>query len=61
MGRPKKIKVVTEVDENGNPITEKDFGIPGLFQPQQWDIDEEFSNNEALRQLRQEQAEMGVE
>ena len=61
MGRPRKNKVVVVTSENGELMEENTVGIPGLFQPGQWDIDEEFGNNEALRQLRQEQAELGAE
>lgn len=61
MGRPRKIQTRKVVNEDGIIVESEDVGVPGLFQPGQWDIDEEMQNNEALRQLRQEQYEMGAE
>jgi len=40
------------MDENDQIVEVAEVGIPGLFQPQQWDIEEEFQNNEALREHR---------
>ena len=57
MGRSRKNKQDTILIRDGDgQITEvSDVGVPGLFPPGQWDIDEEFQNNEALRELRREQ------
>ena len=57
MGRSRKNKQDTILIRDGDgQITEvSDVGVPGLFPAQQWDIDEEFQNNEALRELRREQ------
>ena len=59
MGRP-KIKTSPEpmkarvTDENGN-ITEVDeVGVPGMFLPTDFDVDEEFENNEAFLLYRKE-------
>lgn len=35
----------------------KDAGVPGLFQPQEWDIAEELQGNEALLDYRRENAD----
>jgi hypothetical protein len=51
MARTKKIKETATVVD---PDTEG-VGVPGLFSVQQWDIDEEFQNNEALREFQREQ------
>ena len=45
------------VDENDQVVEVSEVGVPGLFPVQQWDIDEEFQNNEALRQYQREQGE----
>jgi hypothetical protein len=42
---------ILEVDENGA------VEMPGLFQPQDCDIAEEFQNNEALREFRRDAIE----
>ena len=54
MGRPRKnVKQTVKImDENDQIVEVAEVGIPGLFQPQQWDIEEEFQNNEALREHR---------
>jgi hypothetical protein len=60
MARPKKNPdiqtvqvdgIAREVDASGN------VEVLGLFPVQQWDIDEEFSNNEALREYRRDTME----
>lgn len=43
------------LDEDGKKQSVTEVGVPGLFQPQRCDIEEEFQNNEALRELRREQ------
>lgn len=45
------------LDEEGNKQEVTEVGVPGLFQPQKWDIDEEFGNNEALREHRKQWSE----
>ena len=59
MAKAKKPPTLLEYDEEGNLIEVSDARLPGLIQPQQWDIDEEFnlSNSEALRQIQQENAD----
>lgn len=47
-----KPTVVHEVDQEAQCV-----GIPGLFQPQQCDIDEILENNEALREHLRENVE----
>ena len=51
MGRPKKNKPVVLPDEQDETQTK---GVPGLFQPGEWDVAEEMSNNEALLDYRKE-------
>lgn len=51
MPRAKKPTTIV-LDEEGNKTEVTEVGVPGLFQPQRWDIDEEFLNNEALREHR---------
>lgn len=53
MGRPKKIKEVPATEQGENT---SDTGVPGLFQPQEWDIQEELQGNEALREFQRESA-----
>ncbi len=59
MGRPRKnpIQTAKVLDENDQVQDVSEVGVPGLFPVQQWDIDEEFSNNEALREYQREQSE----
>jgi hypothetical protein len=40
---------VTEIPPTSKIKAPQDHGVPGLFHPQEWDIEEEFQNNEALR------------
>jgi hypothetical protein len=47
MPKKKIISPIESPDDAG-------VGVPGLFQPQDCDIQEELQNNEALRQYRQE-------
>jgi len=56
MARPKKIQRATTrvVDENDQIVEVSEVGLPGLFPAQQWDIEEEFANNEALREYQRE-------
>jgi hypothetical protein len=56
MGRPKKIKTVAP-DEG--QIMDADKGVPGMFQPQEWDIAEEMQGNEALLEYRRESDDFG--
>lgn len=60
MGRPRKIKpqkTVRIVNEEGQVQEVTEVGVPGLFQPQDCDIQEEFGNNEALREYQREQSD----
>jgi hypothetical protein len=50
----KPINTMVILDEDGRKQNVTEVGIPGLFQPQRCDIEEEFQNNEALRELRRE-------
>ncbi len=52
MGRPKKPKTVKVVDENDQVVEVTEVGVPGLFNPQECDIQEEInpSINEAFRE-----------
>jgi hypothetical protein len=54
--KAKKSNTLLEYDEEGNLIEVSDARLPGLIQPQQWDIEEEFnaSISEALRQIQHE-------
>lgn len=59
MGRKRKIKeqVVSVMNELGEIQEVSEVGVPGLFSPQEWDIQEELANNEALRDYHREQQE----
>lgn len=46
--------MVTVINEDGVKEQVSEVGVPGLFQPQRWDIEEEFSNNEALREMNRD-------
>lgn len=50
-----KKKTTKIFNDQGQVIDSEDVGVPGLFVPGQWDIDEEMMNNEALREHRREQ------
>ena len=55
MAKPRKNPITARVlDENDQVIEVAEVGIPGLFQPQDCDIAEEFSNNEALREYQRD-------
>lgn len=51
----KKIQTTKILNDQGQVVDSEDVGVPGLFAPGQWDIDEEMLNNEALREHRREQ------
>ncbi len=51
----KKVKTVKVLNEQNQVVEAEDVGVPGLFAPGQWDIDEEMMNNDALREYRREQ------
>lgn len=56
MGRPRKNKKVTASKKPERQNEEvADVGVPGLFAPQEWDIQEELMGNEALMELQREQ------
>lgn len=55
MPKAKKPNTMVILDEDGKKQSVTEVGVPGLFQPQRCDIEEEFQNNEALRELRREQ------
>ena len=60
MGRPRKIKAPETtriINDEGQVQDVTEVGVPGLFPVQQWDIDEEMMNNEALREYQREQSE----
>jgi hypothetical protein len=57
MGRHKKQQTIMVLNDQDELVETSDVGVPGLFTPGQWDIDEEFQNNEALREHRKEQSE----
>jgi hypothetical protein len=61
MGRPKKIKHPTMkvINDNDEIVEVCEAGVPGLFQPQQCDIDDEIGNSEALREYRRDSNEYG--
>jgi len=50
-----KKKTTKILNEHGQVVDSEDVGVPGLFPPGQWDIDEEMLNNDALREHRREQ------
>jgi len=50
-----KKKTTKILNDQGQVIDSEDVGVPGLFPPGQWDIDEEMLNNDALREHRREQ------
>lgn len=60
MGRPRKNQTATVrvTDENDQVVEVSEVGVPGLFPVQQCDIDEEFQNNEALREYQREMGDM---
>lgn len=49
---PFKSRKVKELNHDDEIVEMDDAGIPGLFQPQQCDIDEILENNEAFREHR---------
>ena len=46
-GRPRKNPLP-------EPVEIQEVGVPGLFQPQDWDVEEEMANNDALREFERE-------
>lgn len=45
------------MNPNKNPkdIVDNEVDIPTLFEPQEWDIEEELDGNEALREYERDQ------
>lgn len=59
MGRPRKIKspqttLITNEDGQVQEVTE--VGVPGLFQPQDCDVQEEVSDMDSYREYQREQS-----
>ena len=54
MKKRTKEKTVRVLDEFDKIIEVTEVGVLGLFQPGEWDINEELENNEALRDAQRE-------
>jgi hypothetical protein len=60
MPKTNKIQTAKVIDENDQVIEASEVGVPGLFQPQRWDIEEELHNNEALREYQRHITEQNM-
>ena len=55
MAKHKNKKMVKEMDDQDCMVDKPDAGVPGLFQPSEFDIAEELQGNEALWEHRRGQ------
>ena len=49
-----KRKTALILNENDQLVESEEVGIPTMFQPSDWDVEEEMQNNEAFRDFQKE-------